>query len=325
MFYWLINLTLAFLSACGYAFLMQRQKKRLLAKHKAEKEKLISARRTYTKINEYYTKEEQRAHNLLKLYETTRSISGSLDMEEVARLFVDELGRIENIEEVKIIDDECSGRGWFCHKYTYGHKKPFYIGVKTKDRRIKSQLPYLFFQLNVFLDRAKLYRSLQKVSTTDFLTGIPNRRYFMQRYEEEFNRAKKMGLALSFLMIDIDYFKKINDNYGHIVGDVVLKKIAHSLSKNIREIDFIGRFGGEEFVCILLETAKSAAILAGSRLREKISRNPISAYDEKFNVSVSIGVASFPEDARDMNMLLETADKALYKAKNEGRNKVCFF
>jgi diguanylate cyclase (GGDEF)-like protein len=147
----------------------------------------------------------------------------------------------------------------------------------------------------------------------------------MERYMEEFARAEKFNLHLSFLMVDIDHFKKINDIYGHLIGDVILKEIAKILRENIREIDFVARFGGEEFSIILPETDKAGAIMVGERIRSKVVAQRFRAFDEVLNASVSVGVASYPQNTLYSDVLIEIADKALYKAKVEGRNRVCWF
>ena len=147
----------------------------------------------------------------------------------------------------------------------------------------------------------------------------------MQRFQEEFERARKLKHNLAFLMIDIDHFKKVNDTHGHLVGDVVLREVARLIKKNIRGIDLAARFGGEEFSVVLPETDKGGAIMLAERINQYICRAPISAFDEKILTKVSIGVASYPENTVNPDILLEVADKALYKAKTSGRNRVCWF
>jgi diguanylate cyclase (GGDEF)-like protein len=147
----------------------------------------------------------------------------------------------------------------------------------------------------------------------------------MRRYLEEFERAGKFKLELSFLMIDIDYFKKINDSYGHLVGDAVLRETARLIKENIRDIDFIARYGGEEFSVILTETDKAGAIMVAERISSRISRERIKVFDENLNTSVSVGVATFPDNTIHSDVLIELADKAMYKAKVSGRNRVSWF
>ncbi|NQT90806.1 MAG: diguanylate cyclase [Candidatus Omnitrophica bacterium] len=177
-------------------------------------------------------------------------------------------------------------------------------------------------QFSMVLERIRLYELVQELAITDGLTGVFVRRYFMERFTGELERARYFNTQVSFLMIDIDNFKRINDKYGHLVGDVVLKEIAQTLKRNLREIDFIGRYGGEEFSVIMPDTAKEAAAVAGERLRSAVEASEIKAYDEKIMLTVSIGVSTFPHDTGDLNQLIDKADQMLYKAKGAGRNGV---
>jgi diguanylate cyclase (GGDEF)-like protein len=175
------------------------------------------------------------------------------------------------------------------------------------------------------VEKINLYEKLQQLAIYDFLTEVYNRRYFDLRFGEEFERAKNFNLNMSFLMIDVDDFKKINDTYGHLVGDAVLKETAALIKESVREIDFLARVGGEEFAAVLLDTDKGGAIVVGDRICVKIAGKLIKAFDEKLRVTVSVGIASFPQNTLYSDMLMETADKALYKAKREGKNRVGYF
>ena len=124
-------------------------------------------------------------------------------------------------------------------------------------------------------------------------------------------------------MVDIDHFKTFNDRYGHLVGDAILRSISDRIKENIRQVDLIGRYGGEEFSVILTETDKEGALLAAERIRRAVEANDINIYDESLKISVSIGIAVFPGDAVRPETLIEKADRALYQAKQTGRNKVC--
>ena len=130
---------------------------------------------------------------------------------------------------------------------------------------------------------------------------------------------------MSFLMLDVDHFKKINDQYGHLVGDQVLSRIGTIVRENIREIDIAGRFGGEEFGIVLPETNMGGACFVAERLRAAVENVTIAAYDTKLKVTISLGVSNFPLNGQDVEELIEKADLALYKAKKNGRNKVCSF
>lgn len=173
-------------------------------------------------------------------------------------------------------------------------------------------------------DQKLLEEELTQQAHVDYLTGVCNRRHFMDRAEQELSRAVRYGSALSILMLDIDSFKQINDRYGHKVGDTVLKEFATVCQSTLRAVDIIGRMGGEEFAVLLPETAPAAAIEIAERLREAIACTRVSVEgDLPVHFTVSIGVASMSSDNDNMNMLLNRADTRLYEAKNSGRNKVC--
>ena len=170
------------------------------------------------------------------------------------------------------------------------------------------------------------HEELIKLSTIDGLTGLYNHREFQKRLEEEVNRAYRYGSTLSLLMMDIDNFKKFNDTYGHQAGDTVLKAIGTIILQEIRKSDFAARYGGEEISIILPETASAEAFAFSDRLREIIHNLPITIREkEVVYISVSIGIASFPEDAANRRDLIDAADKALYFAKDKGRNKTIVY
>lgn len=160
----------------------------------------------------------------------------------------------------------------------------------------------------------------KRKATTDSLTGLPNREAYQQRINEELARFQRYGSPLSLVICDIDYFKRINDSYGHLAGDKVLQLIARSLRKNIRDVDFIARFGGEEFVILMPETTVQEALVAANKLREFIAETPFNFRKERVFITMSIGIAEFQENETPNNAF-ERADLALYKAKSSGRNQ----
>jgi diguanylate cyclase (GGDEF)-like protein len=206
-----------------------------------------------------------------------------------------------------------------------GQDIPQSLYVKTKSKAVIGYIPYFVNLLRLCLERIKLYGRLQEISIHDSLTKVYNRRYFTQRFSEEFSRANTFGLNLAFLMADIDNFKRINDTYGHLVGDAVLREVARLIQESTRGIDFVARFGGEEFAVILPETDKAGAIMVGERIRSRISMENIVVFDETLVINVSVGVAAFPQNTLYPDVLIETADKALYKAKTSGKNRVAWF
>lgn len=167
---------------------------------------------------------------------------------------------------------------------------------------------------------------LEKLAITDYLTGLYNIRYFYHRLDEEFSRAQRYNFPLSCLMIDLDHFKEINDRYGHKAGDSVLSEVARHIKTHTRKSDVLARYGGEEFIMLLPETNKQGAIEKAEALRTSISKLRFRALKDKRAVTVSIGIATYPEtNLKDIDYLITYADKALYKAKTSGRNRVEVF
>lgn len=171
----------------------------------------------------------------------------------------------------------------------------------------------------------KLYEIKAQEATRDGLTKLYNYRYFMQELERETNRARRFKTSFSLLMIDIDFFKKYNDQYGHLEGDRVLQTMSNLFMQNTRTTDTVARYGGEEFVVILPGLKKKDAKFIGEKLRNLIANHDFFNEEMKTHcrITISIGLANNPEDSQDPAVLLKLADKALYKAKHEGRNKVC--
>ncbi len=182
-------------------------------------------------------------------------------------------------------------------------------------------------QATIALDRSNYYaqaQELRRISVTDPLTGLLNRRYFEERLREELDRATRHGHPLALIMIDIDDFKAYNDANGHPAGDRALVQVGRALRASVRGIDVVSRFGGEEFSVILPETRKSGAVEIGERIRRAIEELYFSGQEALPHVqlTISLGVAGFPEDARDMKSLVQRADRALYQAKSAGRNRL---
>jgi diguanylate cyclase (GGDEF)-like protein len=166
--------------------------------------------------------------------------------------------------------------------------------------------------------------SLLRFAFTDFLTGLKTRGFFEQQLGLEMARAERRTTPLAVLMIDIDHFKRLNDSFGHHVGDIVLRDLAAILTRELREIDTAARYGGEEFILLLPETNLQGAMLVAQRLRSAVEQADfITAPGQKpERVTISIGVALFPDEAHFKADLLEAADVALYQAKAQGRNRV---
>ncbi len=170
---------------------------------------------------------------------------------------------------------------------------------------------------------ARLNIGLEQLAITDYLTNLHNRRYFMQRGAEEFKRAKRNRQALTLLMLDIDEFKKVNDTYGHEAGDMALQQVAATLKFSLREVDILGRMGGEEFAVLFPNTALPEGMSLAERVRENIAHTPFEVQNNPpITITVSIGVSSITEEMTNIDDMLRSADAALYHAKHDGRNRV---
>jgi len=175
------------------------------------------------------------------------------------------------------------------------------------------------------LENAMLHKKMEELTITDELTGIYNYRYFAMKMKEEQRRAVRYDLPLSLIMLDIDWFKRFNDTYGHEVGNLVLKGITSVVKRCIRDVDIFCRYGGEEFVVILPQTPRTEAEQIGERIRHQIERAVFGGGEgiPDLKVTVSVGITSYPENGRPDDDLLSVADTALYRAKGSGKNKVC--
>ncbi len=218
------------------------------------------------------------------------------------------------------------------------------LGVESSEKNAFKEddiklLKILCSQIGVALRNAEMHAELQKLAITDSLTGLYNYRYFRTRLEQEITRAKRYGRPLSLILIDIDDFKFINDNFGHLKGDEVLIAIARLILDNIRRVDSVSimkeveldiavRYGGEEFMIILPETPLQGAISAGERLRKLIKKEvnekiPLIYNGRRFMITGSVGIASLKEDDTS-NDLIKRVDLAMYEAKRKGKDQTCW-
>src|SRR3989338_766258 len=178
----------------------------------------------------------------------------------------------------------------------------------------------------VAIENAQLYEEVEQLAIKDGLTGLYLPRYLLSRLGEEISRQLRRKKQLSFLMVDLDKFKLYNDKYGHMAGDIVLKTISMILQESFSEPgNLVCRYGGEEFAVLLPDCSKEQALSLAEEVRKKIRSQEIILRKQKTNISVSIGVATFPADAQMKDELIHAADHAMYKAKQEGRNRVCCF
>jgi diguanylate cyclase (GGDEF)-like protein len=174
-------------------------------------------------------------------------------------------------------------------------------------------------------------RALRFQAATDSLTGLYNRRHFNELAEVEIRKAIRYSRSLSVVMLDVDFFKKVNDNFGHASGDLVLQLVAKTAKNMLRGGDVLGRYGGEEFICLLPETPAVQAALVADRLRKKIENSSVQAENNRIRVTASFGVSDCFDKSqerdigRTLSNFIDSADRALYLSKNAGRNRVTVF
>jgi len=180
-------------------------------------------------------------------------------------------------------------------------------------------------QAAVAVHNAQLYEQVQQLAITDDLTGLYNRRGLFQFGQREIERAIRFNHPLSIVMLDIDTFKKFNDDYSYKVGDEVLSMLASRCRANVREVDIVARYGGDEFVILLVENDLSAANQIAERLKNAIWGEPFSTSRGDLPVSISIGVTAFTQEKADLSALIEKVGQALHLAKQEGRNNISIF
>ena len=274
---------------------------------------------------------EGQANALFSLYEMTKEITSKLSQDEAFYIFRSKLREHAAFEDCRWQEEEFvestekNINGSFFFPLKDNHDTMGYLafsGIRDED---KEKIVILSYQFALAIRRIRLYERIEKVALTDNLTGVYTRRYFFERFEEEVKRAKIRKINLSFLILDVDFFKSFNDHYGHLTGDQILKEIGVILKASIREIDIAGRYGGEEFCVVLPETDTEGSILAAERIRLAVEKTSIKAYDATVQITVSIGVATLPVHASTATELLDKADWALYRAKKSGRNRVCAF
>ncbi len=179
-------------------------------------------------------------------------------------------------------------------------------------------------QIALAIANARLYTRTRELSVKDELTGINNRRHFHTMLQMEWKRAVRFHRSLSLIMLDVDHFKAYNDSYGHLQGDAVLKHIGGLLRRNLREVDTVARFGGEEFVLLLPDTDKHGAVAVAEKVRVLVEGHRFMT-DERMEtnpITVSCGIAAYPDDVEEMEDLIDHADIALYRAKELGRNRI---
>jgi diguanylate cyclase (GGDEF)-like protein len=247
------------------------------------------------------------------------------------------IGRAPNVE-LRVVDDGISrshariraetGRAWVEDlgsrngTFLNGAKLTTATELRDGDKIQVGRNTVIRFGFQDDLDES-FHENLMSSALRDGLTRLFNKRYFTERLDSELKFAQRHTAALSLLMLDLDHFKKINDTMGHLAGDKVLATVAHVLLKAVRNEDVVARFGGEEFAIILRATELESAEATAERLRKLVEGTPITLDGKHMKATVSVGLASYPSTpAKTLEELIDAADKALYRAKHGGRNRV---
>jgi len=232
--------------------------------------------------------------------------------------------RILSVKLVPYIDSKNNNNGYLVVVEDVTEQKQLQLQLETLNHCLEEKVVERTQQLEKELSRRKvLEKVLRKLADHDPLTGLLNRRSFVNRINNEISRLRRYKNELSYMIIDIDYFKKINDTHGHLAGDDVLKEFAKKISSILRESDFIGRIGGEEFAVALPDTSMNSANKMAERIRKKMAEHTVQYKNTNINFTVSIGISKFMPDEKNTVDVFSRADSALYKAKNSGRNKIC--
>ncbi len=196
--------------------------------------------------------------------------------------------------------------------------------VKDEDGELKYVCILVYDATDISISQKMLTdakASLEKLSVSDWLTGLKNRRELDKRLSEEFYRSRRYGTTFSFLLLDIDFFKKVNDQYGHQAGDSVLQFISNTITETLRESDVIARYGGEEFAVIFVDTPIDMAFKVTERLRKIISNTPLDYDGTSITVRISCGLSEIRDDVENGEALTREADTALYESKENGRDR----
>ena len=334
MIYILVILTAVFVGVVFYL-----AKLVVLGLEQRADEDVLGAKDVFGKIIEQKDKAqaekaklEHEAAHIFTLYDMTKEITRHSNEQEAFEIFRRKLKENVIIDDCQFAQDVDEGfkGGVLPSEYEVFVLKSkekklgvlLYKGLEPKD---KEKFAILAHQFALALRRLKLYKDIETLAITDGLTGVYTRRYFIERFDEEIKRSALRKSSLAFLMIDADHFKMINDQHGHLTGDMVLKEISGIVQESVREIDIVGRFGGEEFCVVLPDTDMEGARVVAERIRKSAEKRLIKAYDNAVRVTVSIGVAIYPNDGKLLEELMDKADWALYRAKSQGRNCVVAF
>jgi len=222
--------------------------------------------------------------------------------------------KMKSVESLLVLPLVCADEA--IGTFTLASRRPHAFG---KDAR--EMLGVIANQVAVSLENAKMYKQMETMATTDGLTGLVNHRTFQVRLTDLLGRSERHGLPLALILTDIDHFKKVNDSYGHPVGDEVLRRVAKVVQESVRKVDIAARYGGEEFAVVLDGADAAGAVQLAERIRADVAKQVMQSEKGTFSVTISLGIATVPGDATEKHALVERADQALYHAKHNGRNR----
>lgn len=221
-----------------------------------------------------------------------------------------------------------SQKGYLCSRITARGETMGMISILPEGSELSKDKEAIISRISgdiaLALLNIKLVESLQELSIRDYLTNLYNRRYMEEMLSQEIGRATRQDSEIGLIMFDIDFFKKYNDSYGHEAGDIILRQLGRYLQSCFRKNDMICRFGGEEFLIILPQMDEQGTYKKATYLRKKIQSFQVELKGHVLeNISISVGISSFPKNGRSIRELLDAADEAMYLAKKEGRNRLC--
>jgi diguanylate cyclase (GGDEF)-like protein len=293
---------------------------------------------------------EQRVQELTLLSDLAKTLSATLELDEVLRALAARVGRALGgpplqvlladdatgelvVRAVDGMDDAALGErhppatarpGWSSVRMHTGDDQVGELAVRRpiEDGEVRL-LEAIAAQAAMAVANARLHGKMVRLSQTDALTGVHNRRSLFARVETELERSARFEHACAIALVDVDHFKRYNEALGHAAGDAVLREVGRLLAAAVRKVDLVARYGGEEFAIVLARADRAAALTAGEKLRAAVEEAAIPhAAGVGGRVTISVGVAVFPEDARDTGGLIDCADAALYASKRGGRNLV---
>ncbi len=261
------------------------------------------------------------------LFDETHNETNEIKIEGVERIldflaqemkhFI-EVGNHEKLKGVHPLF--CQGRNFYFVILGDLKQKSYLILWENSRSKKALTLDYLVRQVQHRYDALVKLDHTQSLVYIDDLTGLFNYRFLENTLKNEIKRAQRYHMSFSLLFIDLDNFKQINDRYGHLNGSYTLKKTADLLKESLREVDVVIRYGGDEYVVLLLGTTSGSAHIAAERIRKKIQTHDFVFGQDKVKITASIGISSFPEHGRDPKILLKLSDEAMYKSKFDGKN-----